>query len=253
MRTAARTHGLFRVGALFAILMSALYLVIAATYVFLPKDLKVVGTGDPAVYYPALLKHPGAALLLDWQVGVLGFFGVAVVLAVTRFSRDDRDEGWILYTSVLALFGFLLLSVDALKGGVLHKVRAEAWVHGDMSTRAAIGATRLTLDYYGWFAFGAVGAWMLAVNIAMLRNRQLPAAVAALGFVLAVANELLVVGWAFAWEPLIDPGVVGGLLAAIPWLALVGLRLWRASAQRPRPEQLTDVAVAAQAAEGVHL
>lgn len=246
MTNTARAHGLFRVGALFAILMSALYVVIAATYLFLPKDLKVVGTGDPAVYYPALVKHPRAALLLDWQVGVLGFFGVAVVLAVTRFSRGDRDEGWILYTSVLALFGYLILSVDALKGGVLHKLRAEAWVHGDMSTRAAIGATRLTLDYYGWFAFGAVGAWVLVVNIAMLRNRQLPAAVACLGFVLTAANELLVVGWTFAWEPLMDLGVVTGLLGAIPWLTLVGLRLWRASAECSQPGALGDAALPAQ-------
>lgn len=229
-RSMAR-HGLLRLGAMFAFFMAALYLAIALTYLFLPTDLKVVGPGDPARYYPALAKHPGAAVALDWQMGVLGFVGVAVVLSVSYFSRRDWREGWIQYTSVLALFGYLILSVDSLKGAVLHKLRADAWVHGDASTRAAIGATRLTLDYYGWYAFGAVGAWLLAVNIAMIVNRQLSVLGAGLGIVFAAANEVLVVGWSFSLEPLMDVGSGIGLVTAIPWLVCVGLRLHRAAAE----------------------
>ncbi|OBF57993.1 hypothetical protein A5787_23560 [Mycobacterium sp. 852002-50816_SCH5313054-b] len=233
--------------------MAASYFAIAVTYLFLPKDLKVVGPGNPAVYYPALVKHPHAAVLLDWQVGMLGFFGIAVVLAVSHFSRRDHGEGWIRYTSTLALFGFAILSVDSLKGGALHKMRAEAWVHGDASTRAAIGATRLTLDYYGWFAFGAVGAWVLAVNIAMIRNRQLPVSVASLGIVLAAANEVLVLGWSFSLESLMDVGVGAGLLAAIPWLVFVGLRLRRASVRTDVPPAGARAPLAEQLAERAEL
>lgn len=229
MNTTGRPNGLLRLGSWCAAAMSTLYLAIAVTYVFLPRELKVVGTGDPAVYYPALLKHPGAALLLDWEMGALGIIGVAVILAVSRYASLDPREGWIRYTSVLAVFGFLILSVDSLKGGVLHKLRAETWVHGDASVRAAIGATRLTLDYYGWFAFGAVGAWVFAVSIAMLRNDQIPSTTAGLGAALAAANELLVVGWTVGSKALIDIGVTAGLAAAIPWLALLSRRLWLAS------------------------
>ncbi|WP_343575030.1 hypothetical protein [Mycobacterium sp.] len=251
MTTAARPHGLFRLGAFAAMLMAALYAVIAVSYAFLPKNVKVVGTGDPAAYYPALLKNPSAALLLDWEFGVLGIVGVAVVVSVSGFSRRNRNEGWILYTSVLALFGFLIMSVDSLKGSALHKLRAEAWMHGDAATRAAIGATRLTLDYYAWFACGAVGAWILVVNIAMLRNRQLPTVGAALGFVLAGANELIMVSLTFAWMTSLDLAVAAGLLAAVPWLAFVGIRLWRASA--PQLRALTDQAVREHVVDDAHV
>lgn len=238
MTTSHRPTGFFRAGGSFAMVMAGLYVVIVATYAFLPHDLKVVGTGDPAVYYPGLLRHPTAALLLDWETGVLGFFGVAVVLAVSEFARRDTEEWWIRYTSVLATFGYLIMSLDSLRGGVLHKLRAQTWVDGDAATRAAIGATRLTLDYYGWFAFGAVGVWLIAANIRMWRDGRISRPLAVLGMVVGIAHVVFMIGESVQSVPMIDVSIVVGLLAGIVWLGGIGLILWRTTdsvVTTPRP------------------
>lgn len=218
-----------------ALLMALTYVAVGITYLFLPRDLKVVGMGDPAVYYPALLKDPTPALMLDWETAVMGLLGVAIVLAVSARVLHELSNGWIVYTGFLALFGFALEALDSLRGTVFHLSRAEAWVHGDASTRAAIGATRLTLDYYGWFAFGAVGLWILAVSVPRISSEPAASGLGYLGVALAIGNELLVLGWTFGVVSLIDLGVFLGALTGIPWFTWMGLELRRAATPHAMP------------------
>lgn len=226
---ATRSYGMYRMGSAAAVLLATLFVMIGVTYLFLPAGMKVVGTGDPAVYYRAMVDHPGPIFTLEWETVPLGLLGLAVVLGLTAFVRTDRTEGWLAYTAVLAGFGFLLKTLDSLRGTALHELRAQAWLDGDTSTRAAIGATRLTLDYLGWFAFGAVGLWAMTVSVTALRRRLWAPWISVAGVAFGIGFMLLMVGEITVFEPLLDVCVAVAAPAGVIWFLAVGGVLWRAS------------------------
>lgn len=226
----APSYGAYRLAGVAAVLLAAVLVSIGVTYLFIPPGMKVVGTGDPAAYYRAMIEHPGPIFTLEWETVPLGLLGVVVVLGVTRYVRTDRTEGWLACTAVFAAFGFLLKTLDSLRGGALHQLRAAAWLAGDDSTRSAIGATRLTLDYLGWFAFGAVGLWVLAVNVSAVRQRLWDRWTGFAGAAFGVGFLLLMFGECLTVEPLLDVCIAVTAPAALLWFPRIGLLLLRRSA-----------------------
>jgi len=238
---APQRHGMYRLAGASSYLLALTLVAIGITYLFIPEGMKVVGTGDPAAYYQAMIDHPGPIFTLEWETVPLGLLGVAVVLGLTRWARVDPTEGWLTYTGLLACFGFLLKALDSLRGTALHQLRADMWLAGDTSTREAIGATRLTLDYLGWFAFGAVGLWAISISVAVWRQGRVPwwFSVAGCafggGFILLMVGEILVVHW------LLDASVAIAAPAALVWFTSVG-RLLLGEARHPEPADASAAA-----------
>ena len=227
------SQNLARVGGNCAVLLGASYILVGITYLFLPAGQRVVGVGDPATYYTSFLQNPTPALFLYWETALGGLVGVGAVLAISDVV-NGRGEGWVRWTSQLAVFGFAVQAIDSLRGVTLLPMRAHAYLAGDASTRAAIGATRLTLDYHGWFEYGAVGLWVLVVSLLALRARSFPKALAWGGVILTAAYWLVVAGFMTSTVPLLSVGtVVGGVVVAPVWYVWAGLRLRRGVGSAP--------------------
>jgi hypothetical protein len=207
-------------------ILAICYLSLPLTYAFLSTGEKVVGVGDPAAYYTALLQNPTPAYVLYWVTTIIGIVGVAAVLSITSLV-GSTGRGWLGWTSQLAIFAFAVKALDSLRGATLIKMRALAWTQGDSATRAAIGATRLTLDYHAWFSLGAVGAWILVVSISTLHSGRFPRSLGYAGILLAIGHWIGVAGFVFESVSMLSICLVMlGILAPI-WYVGIALRLWR--------------------------
>ena len=128
----------------------------------------------------------------------------------------------------MALFGFAVKALDSFRGLTLIRMRAVAWVTGDASTQAAIGATRLTFDYHGWFTFGAVGLWAFVVSMLMLREGRRPKTLSYFGIAAAIAYWFTVAGFVFDSIMLLSIGIGLGGIALPVWYIWIGLILQHA-------------------------
>ncbi|MGD2114023.1 MAG: DUF4386 family protein [Acidobacteriota bacterium] len=210
-----------KLGAICAALMGLAYLALASSAPFFPDDFKVVGTGDPSKYYTALIEHPLIILfVVDGLTIIMGLAGIGAVQALSKLV-DHVNPGLVRYTGFLAQFGLALKALDSFRGLALAQLRAQAWLDGDASTRAAIGATRLTLDYYAWFFLGAVGLWLLVVSIASLRSGALSPARSWLGLAHALGSLLMGAGFWFHSVAVLDVGTYAlGVTGVVWWLAV---------------------------------
>jgi hypothetical protein len=221
-------NSLGKLGGTCSVLLGVSYFLIGVTYVFLPTGSRVVGVGDAAQYYPSFLAAPTPAMLLFWETALGGILGIAAVLAISETVRP-ANEGWVRWTSYMALFGFAVKALDSFRGLTLLPMRAAAWVAGDASTKAAIGATRLTLDYHGWFTFGAVGLWVLVVSLLTLREGGRPRTLAYFGIATAIAYWCVTAGFVLESVTLLSTGVGLASIAASVWYMWMGLSIQRPS------------------------
>jgi len=221
MTTTPRDTTIPKLGAVCAALMGVAYLALAVCAPFFPDNFKVVGTGDPSKYYTALINHPLMILfVVDGLTIVMGLAGIGAVQALSKLV-DHVNPGLVRYTAFLAQFGLALKALDSFRGLALAQLRAQAWLDGDASTRAAIGATRLTLDYYAWFFLGAVGLWLLVVSVASLRAGVLPRGRSWLGLAHALGSLLMGAGFWVHSVPVLDAGTYAlGVTGVVWWLAV---------------------------------
>lgn len=222
-----------KVGGVSSILLGISYALIGITYVFLSHGEKVVGVGDPAVYYTTFLQNKTPAMILYWLTAIGGVFGIAAVQGISEIF-DSLNKGWVKWTGFMAAFGFAIKALDSFRGLTLVSMRAEAWVAGDASTRAAIGATRLTFDYYGWFTFGAVGLWVLVVSLLISRKHLLPQSLGYIGIICALSYELVMSGFIFVSVTVLTIGLGVGTIAGTVWYTWSGIELLRINSKEPR-------------------
>lgn len=219
-------NSLSKLGGVCSILLGISYALIGITYVFLPQGDRVVGVGDPANYYTTFLQNPTPGILLFWLTAIGGVLGIAAVQAISELVRS-ANEGWVRWTSYMALFGFVIKAIDSFRGLTLFPMRAAAWTAGDASTKAAIGATRLTFDYHGWFTFGAVGLWVFVVSLLVLRGGTFSKTLCYWGIACAIAYELVMVGFVLASVTMLSIGVGLAAVAGTVWYIWMGLTLRR--------------------------
>lgn len=93
-----------------------------------------------------------------------------------------------------------------------------------------LGATCAILQE-GWSSFGGVGAWVLAVSVAELRDPLGSRALGVAGVALAAMYGLVVVSFVLQSAALLMVGAgLGGVVLAPAWFVAQGLRLVRGAA-----------------------
>ena len=219
---------LSKLGGSCSILLGILYLLIGITYLLLPADQKQTSAVDK--FLPSFAESPTTQIIQWWVFALSGLVAIAVVLAVSESLRSE-SEGWIRWTSTLAILGFSVVAINNFRGIAFQPGLARAYVEGDAVTKTAIEVSGpYSLDPQGWLGFGAVGLWVLVVSLLALRAGAWPKLLTYIGIASAVAYWLIVAAFVLNQETLFTIGAaLGGIILAPIWYIGVGLRLRQAS------------------------
>lgn len=222
-----KDNTLTKLGGNCSILLGILYLVIGVTYLLLPAAQKQTSATDQ--FLPSFAENPTTQVIQWWVFAISGLVAIAVVLAVSESVRSE-NEGWVRWTSTLALLGFAVVAINNFRNIAYQPGLARAYVEGDAVTKAAIEVSGpFSLDPQGWLGFGAVGLWVLVVSLLALRVGAWPTLLTYIGIATA-AYWLIVVGFVFNQETLFTIGAaLGGIILAPIWYIWTGLRLRQAS------------------------
>jgi hypothetical protein len=218
-------RSLARLGGQAAILLGVIGAVSSALYVVLPADLQA--SVPAARFLPAFDSDPTLLLVIFWTQAIVGVLGLAVVPALTRPVRD-LSEGWARWTSTLALIGFAVSSVGYLLSIERLPRIAAAYVAGDPSTQAALAATwKASIDLFGVWGYGAVGAWVLVVSILALRGGRLDRPLNMIGIALGITYLLVPAATLLKIQPLLTVSAALGAVFGAIWYVGNGIRLLR--------------------------
>ena len=221
-----------KLGGTCSILLGVSYMVIGITYFLLPPELQ-----EPLAdgkFMTAYAQNPLMLNVEDWAFALGGLLAIAAVLAISDSVRS-ANEGWVRWTSSLALVGFAALAISYFRFLALAPDRAAAYVQGDAALKAALTVppaplNGLGLDPQGWLEFGAVGLWILVVSLFALRGGTWPKPLAYVGVGLAIVYWLVVAAIVLKMQLLIAIAAgVGSVLLAPIWYIWLGLRLRKAS------------------------
>jgi hypothetical protein len=152
---------------------------------------------------------------------------IAAVQAISDCVRSG-NEGWVRWTSTLAIIGFAVNAIDSFRRIAMDPARATAYVTGDAAVKAALNVPGATvgLDPGAWLRFGAVGLWILIVSIQILRTGTFPRLLAYVGIALTIADWLIAASNSLNIQlfTAIISGV--GLIILAPiWYVWLGLKL----------------------------
>jgi hypothetical protein len=197
-----------------------------------PREQQV----DPATCHCAdtfLASVAHSSTLLNVAFGLLALALILAIAAVLAISARviAAHEGWVRWTSTLAIIGLALNAIDVLRRMALQSAMATAYVHGDAAVKAALTVPGVlqSSDPQGWFKFGGVGLWVLVVSLLALRGGAWPKLLSVVGILLALASWLVVAAEVVAQtqSAILIPGGAFALLAPI-WFIWQGLWLRRA-------------------------
>jgi hypothetical protein len=159
-----------RLGGVAAILMGVLNTVIVI-YVVSATGTQRYDVVESITYYA---EHP-LSLSLAWIVFTASaMLAYMVIPAVTDMVESDRTD-WGRAATLYGIVGFTVLGVWAITLTRTAPGLAQQFVNGDEVTRAAVLVNWLPeIDPDGWFSFGGIGTWLIAINVLALRERRLP-------------------------------------------------------------------------------
>jgi len=219
-----------KLGGICSIFLGISYILVGITYFFRPAEQKP-GV-DAAQYLLSMAENQTPALLNFWFFAIGALFAIAAVAAISELVRS-QNEGWVRWMSTLAYIGFAVTIIGYLQTISLIPGRADAYVAGDASTRAAIAAlsgSSLSLDPNGWIRYGLPGLWIFVVGILALRGDIVPKILAYLGIIGAICYWLIVAGYLFHVEVLVAISAgLGGVICGPIFFIWMGLILRRES------------------------
>jgi hypothetical protein len=223
-----KDNSLSKLGGNCSVLLGILYLMIGVTYLLLPAAQKQTSATDQ--FLPSFAESPTTQVIQWWVFALSGLIGIAVVLAVSESVRSE-NEGWVRWTSTLAILGFAVVAINNFRNIAFQAGLARAYVEGDAVTKTVIELSGpFSLDPQGWLGFGAVGLWVLVVSLLARRAGIWPQLLSYLGIATALAYWLIVAGFVFYQEILFTIGAaLGGIILAPIWYIWAGLRLRQAS------------------------
>jgi Domain of unknown function (DUF4386) len=220
---------LSKLGGTCSILTGVTIIVTAVLYLLLPPEQQDA-CRCPDRFLTSMA--PNSTLYIA-EYGVFALYSLLAIAAVLAISASVRaaNEGWVRWSSTLAIIGLAVTAIDALRRVALDPARAAAYVQGDAAVKAALtvpGALQ-GLDPQGWLRFGAFGFWVLVVSLLALRGGTWPKVLASLGIVGAILYWLVVVGQVFQTPTLIALiAGLGGVVLLPIWYIWLGLRLRQA-------------------------
>jgi len=224
-----KDNSLNRLGGICSILVGVSFIVAAAVYFLLPAEQQEA-CRCPEKFLVSMAQNPTMHIVSYLVLALGALLGIAAVLAISDNVRSV-NEGWVRWTSTLAIIGLALQAVDQLRLLALNPARAAAYVTGDAAVKAALtvpGATEY-LDQQAWLRFGAVGLWVLIVSVLALHGGVWPKLLAYLGIALAIAYWLVVAAEVIQTQLLIAIlAGIGGVIILPIWYIWLGVRLIRA-------------------------
>ncbi len=180
-------------GGICSILLGISIIMVGITYLPLPPEQQqIVGLyTNPGAFLESFAKNSTLLTVEFWAEALGALFGIAAVLAVSESVRA-ANEGWVRWTSTLAIIGLAIAAIDDLRFLALMPGRAAAYVQGNAAVRAAltVPGTLEGIDPQHWLRLGAVGSWVLVVSLLALRSGTWPKLLAWAGVGAAIAYWL---------------------------------------------------------------
>ncbi len=211
-----------------SILTGVAFVGVAVVYLLLPPEQQDA-CRCPDRFLTSLASNPTLYIVGYGLLALHAILAVGAVLAISESVRAAH-EGWVRWTSTLAIIGFAVFAIHALWHMTLDPAKATAYVQGDAAAKAALtvpGALQ-SLDPQGWLRFGTVGFWALVVSLLALRGGMWPKLLAFVGISVALVYWLLLVGEVVQAQSLIAIIAGAGGVVLLPiWYTWLGLRLLR--------------------------
>jgi len=130
---------LSKFGGTCAILQAVSFIVVVITFSSVPAEQRQI-TGmytNPGAFLESFAKNPTLLTVVWWVEALSVLLGIAAVPAISESVRST-NEGWVRWTSTLAIIGLALWALDDLRFLALSPGRAAAYVQGDAAIRAAL-------------------------------------------------------------------------------------------------------------------
>jgi len=221
-------RGLTSLGGTSAILAGVLLPVSAIAFLLMPTAQQT--WADPAAYLQSFAELPAYAMI-EYSANVAGaILGLAMVLAIPYILRPVH-EGWLRWATLIAVLGYSVIAVQYLREIALIPPMAERFMMAGGTTRDLIAGTLylVLLDPHGWISYGAIGTWLLTINILALRGLRWPRLLSIVGIAGGIAYWLVVAGTVLHVEALGTIAAAAGVILAPIALIWMGLILRRAS------------------------
>src|SRR5512138_3141462 len=227
-----KDNSVAKLGGICSILLGTSYVVSSITELLLPAAYTV----DNDARVPIMFFEPNRDLFMtQWFVMAIGaVFALAVIPAVSARVRGV-NEGWLRWTGMLATIGFVATILDNYWQIMLTPAASAAYATGSQAARIALQLPTApqVVDQQGWLEFGAVGLWVLVVNLLALKIRAWPRSLAYLGLVAAAGYFLILVSSVVPALSRLETPVVAviGAVAGPIWYAWMGVVLYRGEDQ----------------------
>ncbi len=223
-----KNNGLGKLGGTCSILAGVLIPVSTIAYLLMPTALQ--SWADPAAYLSSFAEAPTFPLV-EYSANVLtAILALAVVVAIPNTIRPVH-EGWLRWTTALALVGYSVTALQYLRELAFIPRMAELFIVADAATRAATAENLylVLLDPHGWITFGAIGTWLLAINVLALPGTRWPRLLAYIGVSGGIVYWLIVAGTVFRVDVLVTIAAAAGAIMGPIWFIWTGLVLRKLS------------------------
>lgn len=177
-----------------------------------------------------------AYVLSDYVLALAGLFGLAAVPAIHQ-RIAPLSEGWMRWTSTLALIGFALMAVNGFWQAGYETSVVEFLVHSpfeepleDVIPETAQGAFLGLLGRVpvSWFEAAGIGLWVFSVSWLARGTGLLPKSLIYTGLSAGVLSIAATLGAAPQMALLLLPIIMtGGLLLSTLWFFRMGRLLLR--------------------------
>lgn len=177
-------------------------------------------------FYRAVAASPSLYQLPRIVLGATAFVGMAAVLEISRVLQNGAST-WLRWSKLLAILGLALTGVSQVRFALINPARASIYVEGDVATRLAIEANRLSLqlDPNAVMSTLFLVVWLVVVNRLSLATKRWPLGASLLGFAVFLVAVAGISARALSLLPITQlTSLINGLLAPA-WFLWVGVAL----------------------------
>jgi hypothetical protein len=219
------TSGRNSFGAYTIILTGLSYFLIGVTFLLLPADQQV---GNTQAFLHGLTLDRTMIRLNYFCWALAGITGLGAVPVITNLVREGHEDlaDWV---RNLAILGFTVLAIDHFHVLGFDRFMVAAYQQGDAAAHNGLAGVvpYLPLDRGSWLTGGAVGLWLLVVNILALSDGRLPRVLGALGIIAGLLSMTAVA--AQYLKPILGESIlmpiiaVGAVVVGPLWFVWTGL------------------------------